>query len=1151
MLRLNPQGAQRNLLLLEKLYPGTTNNHRSVVVEIDGPLDLSVLKKALDYVITRHEMLRAAVRKQANFIFHITPVKECYETKDSNEMVIWPIKFIDASTRVSIPPPIEDLYKTLKLLNEEKCIEEAFNLKDGPLWRSTLVKIEDNKHQFLMIFNHIIVDEGSIGIIFNDLSACYNALLKNTLPALQPIPSLEDIQFDLTKDEVKRRLEEYWQKELANLNICNIQTDFPLERSLRFAGKRKAFLLNSTLISKLESQPQLKGSLNPIFLAALYSLLYRYTGETDICIGITSSNRRYTGVDPEQMKLLVNCFFNSIPLRLDFSQYPHFNEILDRVKVSLKMVLTNQLPLDVLFQDALSEETKSSLSSASPFDFMLVFNEKKPTLEFTNTTATYPIELDLGHSKFPLAINIDKYPDGSCHCFIEFGDLFNEETIQRISEHFCKILEVIANDPHCKISTIPLLLDEEKKLIESFNANDKPNGSLLVPEFFHQKANNQPKDDFIVFHHEFALPERLTYSQVDFRTTQLSNYLQKLGIGPNVKVGISVHRSPNLIIALFAVLKAGGVVVALETEETPMLAYKIKNADVQLIIVDQQTHLLFEKSNKPLLNLQDEQIVQTLTECEYVYHAPSLTPQHPAYIMYSSGTTTPFPKGVIISHAGFANLLYSLHYDFDLNPDTKTIGTALPTFDAFWWEILAALAAKKGQFHFCFEKGRFSSGKIIRNEQITFGAFLPEHLATLDPDSSLIDVTTMGAAPDKDNLKKWEREGRRIRNGYGPTEACVCATHQLYLPSSNHNLIGQPIRNTKIFILNPENYSLCPMGVPGEMYIAGPGVAIGYVGNEELTNEKFLHMVFDASEGVFKKCETNTAEQKTIRLYATGDYACYQFINGQLTLDLIGRRDREFKFHGVRVSLDAVEAVLRNHPIIKNVVLVPTLDHTTLTAYVIPSSDEITDKEINDQLLQYLPTTLLPPVAYPRNIVKLTQFPLSPNGKIDLRALPSPAPLQNFSLLESLTPLQKEVRKIWAELLKKPEDNISIYHSYKYLGGNSLSLVVMESELIRKCILPSETEVDLLSTLMTITSFCKNLQLYVNSQPAQGRVGLDTILIDVQQEPSPEPVQIWLGPQTYLIDDTIVFFKTKNTRTTDPSPTITPPTRSPNPSKTE
>ncbi len=1118
------QAAQNTLWAGEKLYPGKMN-HRTVAVEITGEIKLDAFKETVRQIMARHEVLRANIVEGNPACLAINP------SLDPQNKDIVPFTLIDASQTMSsssleekqLTPGIEDLYNTLKKLNQEKLIDGPFSLLNGPLWRCLLIKFAENKFQFVMLFNHIIVDEQSIGIIMKDFSAIYNAIIKGESSHLESIPPLSLMNFIVDEAEQQRRIA-YWRTKLKDLNTLNLQTDFLPQESFQFSGKRLRFTLSSNLVNKLESHPDMKGfTLNQILLASFYALLSRYSGETDICIGITSANRRHKNVKEKVMEKLVNCFFNSIPIRLTLEKDKPFTELLRQVKTSITGALKNQLPIDVVFQEALTADVKAKLQTASPFDVMFVLNKKKPTLTLANTTTTTTKEADLLHSKFiNYGINLDEQEEGSYRGFLEFNtDLFKEETMLRLIGHLQKIVEYIAENPQEKIADIPLLLDEEIKLLDEFNQISTTKAfEGTVADFFHEQAKAYPDDMFIVFHPkndnpESYLTERANYRIVDEFTTKLANHLVNLGVTPGQPIGISVTRSINLIIAILAVLKAGGTVVTLETESCDALSHKMKSANISLVITDHATTPLFSNNT---VNITNQETVAVINQAGAQYKPRILNPEQLAYIMYTSGTSGPEPKGVMLMHKGFTNLLNALNAE-NLPPKSKVICTALPTFDAFLYDLLVALVTH-GEIHLPYEDGRYIPAvieSIIGRENINYGVFLPSLLDQLNtyPDHTI----TMGAVPNEEKLKKLTANpnaGVIVENGIGHTETGICLSKHKYIPGAKPNLNGKPIRNMRTYILDPQTLSRCPIGVPGELFVAGPGVAKGYLNHPELTKEKFITVVYDKEHQVFKRCPPGETNPDSIILYATGDRVCYQLLDkNTVSAEFLGRMDSQIKMNGVRIDPGVIGSVLRNHPLVKDIVVLSNGDNTFLTAYVVPKKEGLTYETLYTEFNDYLAKkTLIPPMAYPKAFCVLSELPITKNGKIDTHSLRSTPNLLPSPSLIPLTEMQSTLQKIWANVLHKPKEVIDINKSFRDLGGHSLLFAALNVELEKQFPELQGGYIASVSKQMTIVS-------------------LEAAILLDSKKPEKPPEMI--TPDVYKTDNSSVIFKKEKNKKKEPS----------------
>ena len=1078
MIRL--QAAQNSILSFETRNPGTTTYHRSVAVDIKGQINVEAFQEALRQVSERHEVLRSSIAYQENGAY----------LKPTSDNATLPLQKLNAS---HLPPEaITEFAETLKKLKSSDLIEKPFDFKNGPLWRAGLVSFNKEHHQFMMLFHHLIIDEKSIGVIFNELSACYNAILQNKTPDLPPAPSLSEFKFDIPEDQVKKRME-YWQNNLKNLNAITLQTDRSHKKAERFQGKRIRFHLDKERITKLQERFS-PHKLNTILLGIFNTLLYQLSNETDICTGITSSNRMHSGIASHVADNLVNGFFNSIPIRANVKDKLPFSELLTQLQSAVRDGLKHQLPIDDVYQKALSSETKSTLHTASPFNHLFVLNQKKPTLTLDNTTASYPVELDLGHTKFHyFSMNCDELDDGSYDCFFEYNtNLYHQNTIERFIKHFKQIIDTVIDRPEITIDAIPKVLEEEKILIEKFNHTNKPDDYRgFVHDILHETALKSPDKIASTFINHDLMKESLTYQQLDDNSSRLANFLaHKFLNDKNAPIGICLPRSNNLVMTSYAALKSGHPFVTLEASDNKFLSQKIKPANISAVIVDDTTQLFFENHDIETININDPELQIHLRAFSSEYKPHALNPEDLAYLMFTSGTTG-VPKIVEITHDGFVNLLNSLHGEGRLKPDTKILSTALPTFDAFYYDVLVALASG-GTLYLTPDKERLQPSlieKITDHEKIDYAVYLPAHMETITPQNHLQHVISMGAPPNPQILDTWIQKGdhRIVENGYGNTEGTICNSEHVHHLGDDSHLIGHPIRNTQMYVLNPDTLSICPPGVSGEIYVAGRGIAKGYRNNPELTQENFITACFDPTTQRFNRCDSHTPN--AIRLYRTRDVGHYQLTGpDDIEIKFTGRSDRQIKMFGVRVDLNEIENLLRQNSIIRNVIVLPNEDNTALTAYIesgsLDTTEErrklITVEDMRKEVQKTLSDALVPTVARPQNIALLSKFPLNNNGKINTLTL-RPIIVPRISIQPN-SPLQEILKSIWADILSRPEAEIDISTSFEDLGGNSLLLARLETKLKTSLSLNLDNHFDGISILsddMTILSLEKNLRPYV------------------------------------------------------------------------
>lgn len=1040
--------AQRSMYLFEKKHPNTTTYHHTAATEITGAINQSYFLRALQLLIERHEALRAKINQTTD-----TPELDImpYQDKWSNDL---PISVVNVPEKYH--RKIEQVQETLKKLGREDIINAPFDFNNGPLWRGVLLKYSPTKYQFVLVLHHLIADIWSQNVIMRDFSELYNALIQYRPANLPAIPTLLENHYNETKTEEKLN---YWKEQLNDLSPLHLQSDYKVQ-DIRFRGDRIYFGIPPNTFKQLQDiADKNHASISSLLMSSVFALMYKYTSETDICLGVASANRRGYEQNADDQ---VNCFINSVPLRVKIDKKASFENLLKNVTDVMKTALQNQLPLDVITQEALSLETKSALNQASPFSILCNFNKEKKPLQLYNTQPATPVELNLKHSKFEnFGINFDL---DSKKAFIEFNtDLFKKETIETLVNHLQVMLNAIAKNPAQNVSELPILTQKEKKILNTFHNENKK--ETPCDDFLHliftRNARQHSHKTAMVFHDNQHTQHRITYAELEKKSNNLAAYLMNIGIGPEKTVGVCLNRSIELVVAILAILKAGGVVVPLENKiksNTHRAAFdhKIAEAGINTVLVDNQTKDLFDQTAKTpfCLNINDHSYLQQVKKLGLKYHKPSLTKNNLAYIIYTSGYTGP-PKGVMIEHGGLTNLAYSIK-DRQLPLGSKVLITAPPTFDCFFFELLEWLAVKN-ELHMINEKERLSPNvieRIIREHKINCVTLLPDIIKNLNPDHlpSLVDVISMGASPHPGSLEKWHSARRTIRQEYGPTEATVAITQHPYQPGEAYNNIGKPIRNANIYILR--DGCECPPNLTGELYIEGP-IARGYLGKTDLTNQKFSLFYYHPGKHTFSTQSSNDPNIIPKRLYATGDLARYTVSTNGINLEFLERQSK-IKIHGVLVDMIGIEDNLRKHPALKDVAVNVNESKDYLLAHVVLNDDHQID-EIDDYVQS---------LSVPMKVITLNEIPLNDNGKVDVAALAklriNDAPEQTTPQ----TPLQERLCQIWKNILHC--DDIDIRKSFRNHGGDSLSLAILETMLVQTFPNAEQTIAELLNKNMTI-----------------------------------------------------------------------------------
>ena len=626
--------------------------------------------------------------------------------------------------------------------------------------------------------------------------------------------------------------------------------------------------------------------------------------------------------------------------------------------------------------------------------------------------------------------------------------------LQIITSAFIK--EYVTN-PEYRIADLPLLTDNEKILLATSNATQchSEDETLFVHELFSRNAKAHPQHTAIVFHNKDGSTDVCSYEKLEADSSHLAEHLFHAGIKPGLGVGIIMNRSIELIIAVLATLKAGGIVIPLDAAMAP-LTQQIEETRPLIFLTNKASETLVTSLQKILGSTP----VINITVATQKHHAESLhtfktTLQQtdPAYICYTSGSKGK-PKGVMISHRSFTNLALELLHERAFKPETRFLCTAPQTFDAFFLEITEALIVPGSQIHMIYGEGRLSGekmGKIINQFQLNVITLLPNVLATLfgtDSDTkttpsfpSLYDITSMGSAPNKELISSLLELGIRIRNEYGPTEATVCSTRHLCQPEEPHTCIGHPIRNVQIYLVD-EHGNECPPGIIGKMLIGGISLAMGYLHNAELTRERFKKYLFNENLRQFRLGVTTHPSSYEMLLYDTEDYA-YRTDTGSIVFS--HSSNTQMKLDGaIRFDTRRIQEILEQHPGLLHVAIKPIHKTQGFAVFAVPKNKaRFSLKELNT----YLHEAGIQPTVNAQHLEFLTELPVTSHDKVDLdQLIITEENIDKMLLLSTHNPLQ-QLKLIWAKILGISTHQIVESHCFADLGGTSIKLAKLESEI--------------------------------------------------------------------------------------------------------
>ncbi|KQW87440.1 hypothetical protein ASC94_29105 [Massilia sp. Root418] len=919
-----------------------------------------------------------------------------------------------------------------------------FDLKHGPVFRSHLFSTAPGEHVLLLNSHHIATDTWSLIVMMEELGMLYQARVAGKTPELPP-HSLSYIDYVGWQDELlaSPRGDDhwaYWKKQLAAPASLDLPTDRPRPPIQSHAGAGHAFELNADVTRQVRALARQEGvTFYTVLLAAFYALLYRYTGQDDLAVGSPRFGR-----PPEGYERTVGYFASPCALRMQLAGDTPFSQFLHQVREVLVGAKDHQ---DFPFPLLVEKLGLPRDMSRSPV-FQVAFTYQKAQLAHMQGLAaarmglagarldlsglqleSYPLEL---HSvKFDVDFVVEEV-DGALRGVCWYNtDLWDRDSIAYLVEHYQTLLLAATRAPQTALERLPMLTPREHELGAVRNATDAPFPMACVQRQFEQQAERAPSAVALRFGSAALGYEELSYGELNQRANRLARHLLAQGLKQGELVGLSMERGrPELVVGLIAILKAGGAYLPLDPDyPQDRLAYMLKDASVGL--------LLTQQSLRERLPAGDARVLCLDTDWEYVAKESAANPplmsgpDDLVYVIYTSGSTGR-PKGVMLEHQGLSNMVHAMAAGFHVSQDSRVLQFASFSFDASVSEIFTALCV--GASLCLAPKMDLMPGSALVNtinrHAVTVVTLPPSVLALLSPADlpTLRSVITAGEPCNLELVKRWSA-GRRFINAYGPTETTVCATMTVLAPDAACVSIGHPLPNTRLYVLDPLLQPV-PRGVAGELYIAGVGLARGYLGRPDLTEERFVPNPFGAPGE---------------RMYKTGDLARY-LQDG--SLEFLGRLDHQVKLRGFRIELGELEAVIMEHEAIRESLVLASRDagqDQRLVAYAIPHEGAaVTTAAIRAHMQGKLPEFMVPAA-----FVLLDAWPMTPNGKIDRRALPAPPGMAaDAATAPPRDRLEQQIAAIWQEVLNLPA--VGIDDSFFDVGGHSLSLVEVEVQLDEK-----------------------------------------------------------------------------------------------------
>ncbi|APR75501.1 Malonyl CoA-acyl carrier protein transacylase [Minicystis rosea] len=989
--------AQERFWFLHQLDPANPSYNVPSALRLVGRLDRVALERALEALVERHEILRTTFAAPDG-----TPV-QIIHGEGSIALPVVHLDGVDAADRE-------------RAARAEAALEarRPFDLSAGPALRARLLVVAEDDHVLLFTLHHIVSDAVTRALLNRELSAFYRAFHEGETPSL-PAPSMQYADFAvwqrgwLSGDALERQIA-YWKAQLDGApHVLSLPADRPRPPSMSHRGGVRVHVLPHAVRDAVKELARREGvTLFTALLAAYYVLLHRLAAADDLVVGTVIAGRGHA-----RTEAIAGPLVNVLALRVRIDAETPFRALLARVhETCLDAYAHHDMPFERLVQ-ALDIPRDPSRQPLVQVTFAL--NDVTREAMRLRGLETRGIGGVATTAKYDLSLSVTDAPHGLVVAAEHATDLFDAATVDRFLRCFGTLLEGITRDPEARAGELPLLTEGERRLLV-IGCNDTatpwPEG-LAAHELFEAQAARAPDAIAVV-----AGDRRISYAELDARANQLAHHLIEHGVGPESLVGVSLPRSVELVIAILGVMKAGGAYVPLDPAyPVDRLAFMMADARVAVVVTDEVSSARIPHPCARLVLLDGEDLAERSTASP----GRRVAPENAAYVIYTSGSTGR-PKGVVVEHRGLGNLAAAQAEGFRVTPESRVLQFASPSFDASVSEILVTLLA--GATLVTAPQDALLPGpdliRTLTDEAISVVTLPPSALAVL-PDVALPALRTLvvaGEACSEEIAARWA-PGRTFVNAYGPTETTVCATMAEHVPGTGRPPIGRPIANMRVHLLDARGVPV-PVGVPGEIYIGGVGLARGYLHQPALTAERFV--------------PSPLPEEPGARLYRTGDLGRRR-ADGQI--EFKGRVDHQIKIRGHRVELGEIEAVLGEQPEIRDAVVVTRSDRPDeprIVAYVVFEGAPMAVADLKQRLRARLPEPMVPAA-----IVALSALPSSPSGKVDRQALPAPdlaAAGGDREAHAARGPLDEAIADIFADVLRL--DRVGIDEGFFDLGGHSL-----------------------------------------------------------------------------------------------------------------
>jgi len=1019
--------AQQRLWFLVQLEGSSATYNMPAVLRLEGPLDINALQSSLHWMVERHESLRMA-----------------FPERDGEAGVV-------ALSAADFEFPVRDVRHWL---SDEKQLRRhidahalaPFDLARGPLFRAEILQLakEDGQaeggqakdkqatHVLLINMHHIISDGWSREIFVREWREAYAAFAKGESPGLAPLPiQYTDYavwQRQWLQGQVLERQSDYWREAIEGIPaLLALPTDYPRPARQDYRGNHYSQILSADVTAALNTLSREQGAtLFMTLLAAFDVLLARYSGQDDICVGSPIANRIHV-----QTENLIGFFLNTIVLRIRLNPDQGFRALLQQVRQTCLGAYAHQdIPFETLVEQL---NPARSLSHSPLFQVMLVLqNNATAEMELPGLTIT-PLAQDYPIAKFDLTLNIVEQ-DGQLYCTWEYAtSLFTIDTIRRMGEHFEVLLRGIVEDPERPVFQLPLLTEaERRRILVKWNDTKVPYPQdECIHELFEAQVTQTPDAVAILFE-----DEEISYFDLNARANRLAHRLRKLGVGPEVLVGLFVERSVEMVVGILAILKAGGAYVPLDPDyPVERLAFMAEDADLKVLLCHGATRERVPECAAAILNMDEdaEGIAGENSENPERFAGPN----NLAYVIYTSGSTGK-PKGVAIEHRNTMALLHWGRVRYSHEELSGVLAATSVCFDLSVYEIFLPLAVGGT---IVLVEDALALAITGNSGRVSLVNTVPSAIKGLLDSGGIPDcvrtINLAGEPLSQDIVNKlYELAGvQKVYDLYGPSEDTTYSTCALRQQGGSPT-IGRPISNTQAYILDSQRKPV-PIGVPGELYMGGAGVARGYLNHPDLTAERFIPDLFSID---------TIGDDIGVHLYRTGD-SCRWLPDGNI--EFLGRIDTQVKIRGFRIECGEVENALLSHSDVREVVVDAHGEKVEkkLVAWLVGTDvGAIHESPLRDELRTHLRASL-PDWMVPTRFVFLDALPLTPSGKIDRRALPAPeaSDLPGAEYIEPISPTEELLAGLWAVLLER--ETVGSFDNFFDLGGHSLLAMQLISRI--------------------------------------------------------------------------------------------------------